>query len=58
MPYVLAGKAGGTLPTGRLLHFDGRSNCDLFVSLLQLFGFDESTFGDPEFCSGPLSGLF
>ncbi|HVY25789.1 MAG TPA: DUF1552 domain-containing protein [Polyangiaceae bacterium] len=57
MPYVLAGKAGGSLRTGRLVKYDHRTNCDLFVALLNLFGFDDTTFGDPEYCSGALPGL-
>ena len=58
MPYVLAGGAGGALPTGRIAHYTHRSNCDLFVSLLNLFGFPDTTFGDPAFCKGALDGLF
>jgi hypothetical protein len=57
MPYVLAGKAGGSLSTGRLLKYQGRTNCDLFVSLLNLLGFDDTTFGDPNYCTGGLPGL-
>lgn len=57
MPYVLAGKAGGSLSTGRLLKYKDRTNCDLFVSLLNLLGFDDTSFGDPNYCSGGLPGL-
>jgi hypothetical protein len=58
MPYVLAGAAGGRLRTGRALRFNKASNCDLFVSLLNLFDVKATTFGDPAYCKGPLPGLF
>ena len=57
LPYVLAGKAAGELSSGRLLNYKGRTNSDLFVSLLNLLGFDDTTFGDPLYCKGGLSGL-
>ena len=57
MPFVLAGSAGGTLPTGRLLNFGGVSHNDMLVSLLNLFGLEHTTFGDPQHCTGPLTGL-
>lgn len=56
MPYVLAG-GGSALRTGRLVRFESRSVCDLFLSIIHLFGFEDTSFGDPEFFTGPLSGL-
>lgn len=56
MPFLLAGGGGG-LKQGRVLDFEGQSHNDLLVSLLNLFGDPRTTFGDPEFCSGPLAGL-
>jgi hypothetical protein len=56
MPFLLAGGGGG-LRGGRWLDFGGRSHNDLLVTLLNLFGHDEQTFGDPEYCEGPLTGL-
>lgn len=50
MPYVLAGAAGGRVRTGRVLKFDGGSNCDLFVSLLNVFDVGATTFGDQAYC--------
>jgi hypothetical protein len=34
-----------------------RSNSDLLVSILNSFGLETETFGDPRFCKGPLPGL-
>jgi hypothetical protein len=64
IPYVLAGRAGGQLATGRYLDYlgdaapgyGGPSNNQLFVSFQKLFGIDSDTFGDPDF-TGELSGL-
>lgn len=57
--YVLAGRAGGALRTGRYLAFrgGGATHNDLLVSVVRLMGFADATFGDPAFCSGPLPGL-
>jgi hypothetical protein len=56
MPFLLAGGGGG-LKQGRILDFAGQSHNDLLVSLLNLCGDPRATFGDPDFCSGPLAGL-
>ncbi len=58
IPFVLAGRAGGRLRTGRYLRYDGKPHNDLLVSVLHLLGIEQSTFGDARFCSGgPLPGL-
>lgn len=57
MPFILAGRAGGQLETQRWLQFNGRPHNDLLVSIMNMFGLPERTFGNPEFCTGPLSGL-
>ena len=57
MPYVMAGSAGGAIQTGRYLQFDRKPHGELFVSIMQALGLQESTFGDPDYCSGPLAGL-
>ncbi len=54
---MLLGNAGGSLRTGRVLSFPGRSVSDAFVSLANGMGSDITTFGDPETCRGPLPGL-
>jgi hypothetical protein len=56
--YILAGRAGGALETGRFLHYEGDvPHNNLLVSILQLFGLPDRTFGNPDWCDGPLSGL-
>ncbi|MEZ4430525.1 MAG: DUF1552 domain-containing protein, partial [Nannocystaceae bacterium] len=57
MPFLLAGSAGGALSTGRVLDCGGAAHNDLLVSLLQLMGLPDQTFGNPYFCQGPLKGL-
>ena len=56
MPFVLAGHGGGLKP-GRFLQFDGKWHNDLLVSIQNLMGVESSTFGDPNFVTGPLPGL-
>jgi hypothetical protein len=57
-PYVLAGSAGGALETGRFLSYEGDvPHNNLLVSLLNLMGLPDTTFGRPEWCTGPLDGL-
>jgi hypothetical protein len=57
MPYVLAGGCGGALKTGRYLKYAGDAHNDLLVSICHAMGVDVSTFGNPDYCTGPLSGL-
>jgi hypothetical protein len=57
-PYVLAGGAGGYFQTGRYLKYDGNvPHNNLLLSLVQSMGLDDQSFGLPEWCQGPLSGL-
>jgi hypothetical protein len=57
-PYVLAGKAGGALRTGRFLTYTGDlPHNNLLVSMLQAMDVSVTTFGKDEWCTGPLSGL-
>jgi hypothetical protein len=56
MPFLLAGGGGG-LRGGRHLRFNGVSHNDLLVSILNLFGDERQTFGDPWHCTGPLGNL-
>ena len=57
-PYVLAGKAGGALQTGRFLNFDGDvPHNNLLLSLTHAMGLDDTSFGNPDWCTGPLTGL-
>jgi hypothetical protein len=57
MPFVLAGKAGGALRTGRHLRYREVPHNDLLVSFLNAFEIEATTFGDPRYCTGPLAGL-
>jgi hypothetical protein len=58
--YVLAGRGGGVLETGRFLRFDPSQQIahnGLLVSLLNAFGIADTQFGKPEWSNGPLPGL-
>lgn len=53
MPFVLAGKAGGSLETGRVLNCldrddDDRRACSLYLSLLDRMGVELPRFGDSD----------
>jgi hypothetical protein len=57
-PYVLAGRAGGALRSGRFLNFDGDvPHNNLLLSLTHAMGLDDTSFGNPDWCTGPLTGL-
>ena len=58
MPFLLAGNLGGMFQMGRRLVVGGRPHNDLFVSLCQAYGMESmTTFGNPDVCTGPLTGL-
>ena len=53
LPIVLAGRAGGTLETGRhLRNKDGTTMSNLLLALLHALGIEQDSFGDS---TGPLS---
>jgi hypothetical protein len=56
MPFLLAGGGGG-LKGGRVLDFNGVAHNNLLVSILNLMGDARTTFGNPEYCQNPLTGL-
>jgi hypothetical protein len=56
-PYVLAGGAGGALRTGRFLQYADLPHNNLLLSLLGAYGLPDTSFGKPEWCTGPLTGL-
>ncbi len=56
LPFLLAGMPS-TFQTGRVLRAEGAAHADLFVSVLQGLGYDDTTFGAAEHCDGPLSGV-
>jgi hypothetical protein len=57
MPFLLAGGAGGRLQTGRWLEVNSQPHNNLLVSVLNLFGVPDQTFGHPDFCTGALADL-
>ncbi len=61
MPFMLAGKGGG-LRGGRWLHhadnsMNRNSHNNLLVSILNLFGDPATSYGNPDFCAGPLANI-
>lgn len=57
LPIVLAGGLGGAMQTGRYVNFANGNTGDLYTSILNMFGFNDQTFGYADLCSGPLAGL-
>lgn len=63
MPFVLAGGTAAAprpLQMGRFLQYadgDEAQHNDLLLSLVQTFGIQDTTFGNPAYCSGPLARL-
>ncbi len=57
MPFLLAGKAGGQLETQRWLKVNSQPHNNMLVSILNMFGIQDQTFGHRDFCTGPLAGL-
>ena len=63
MPFLLAGgtdAAPNPLKMGRYLQYGASPTIkhnDMLVSLLNVFGLPDKTFGNPAYCSGPLARL-
>lgn len=70
LPYVLAGRMGGAVKSGRYVRYPrvpdkdfwpayarGPAHNDLFVSLANMMGAPMTTFGNAAVCKGPLAGL-
>jgi hypothetical protein len=58
MPLVLAGKAQGKYRTGRWVQVPkGTSHNNLLVTILNIFGGTDTTFGDAKYCTGALAGI-
>ncbi|MFT6396567.1 MAG: hypothetical protein ACJAYU_001310 [Bradymonadia bacterium] len=55
MPFVVAGRAGGAISTGRLLQYESMRHSNLLVGLGRSMGADLNNFGQESF--GPLPGL-
>jgi hypothetical protein len=57
-PYLLAGSAAGYFQTGRFLSYTGNvPHNNLLVSVLNAMDVPVTTFGKPEWCTGPLARL-
>ena len=57
MPFLVAGHATNW-KMGQVVKFDGgRPHNDLLLTMLQGFGGMQTSFGDPAFFTGPLTGL-
>lgn len=57
MPFLLAGSCQGAFRTGRYLSYGAVPHNNLHVSLMNAMGVGGNSFGNPNFCTGPLSGL-
>jgi hypothetical protein len=55
MPFIIGGKGGGTLRTGRILDYGGRRHSDLLLSIAHAMGDSATSFGDAG--QGLLPGL-
>jgi hypothetical protein len=58
IPFLLAGKAGGSVRTGQYLKFDKRPHNDLLTSMCRAVGLDNQSFGDARFNTGPIMEIF
>jgi uncharacterized protein DUF1552 len=56
MPFMLAGGGGGLIG-GRWLKYPSLPHNNLLVSILNLFGDTRQTFGEAQYCTGPLTNL-
>jgi hypothetical protein len=56
MPFILAGQGGGLRP-GRHVTYNNVSHNDLLVAILNLFGDTRTSYGSPQYNSGPLGNL-
>lgn len=57
-PWVLGGNLGGHFKTNQFLDFPGQPHNRLLLNLVHGMGLsNETSFGDKDFCSGPLTGL-
>lgn len=62
LPFALLGSAGGYFRTGRFVDYmaggaSGHPHNNLLLSLGQAMGIKDTSFGDPQHCTGPLPGL-
>ena len=46
LPILLAGKGGGTIPSGRFVKFQGQPLCNLYLAMFARMKVKAATFGD------------
>jgi hypothetical protein len=57
-PVVIAGKCGGVIRTGRFVSYSlAPTHNDFLVSIANAMGTKITTFGNPAYCTGPLSNF-
>ncbi|MGC4088616.1 MAG: DUF1552 domain-containing protein [Polyangiaceae bacterium] len=56
MPFLMVG-GGWAFRTGRYVQYQRAPHNNLLVSVLNAMGLSVASFGSPDFCTGPLSGL-
>jgi hypothetical protein len=57
IPFIMAGGKNAGIKTGRWLKVPSQPHNNLLVSLLNVFGGAETTFGHANYCTGALTGL-
>ncbi|MFO0724204.1 MAG: DUF1552 domain-containing protein [Myxococcota bacterium] len=57
MPFIIAGSGGGYFRTGRYVSYTNVSHVNMLVSFLNAMDIPATTFGDPQFCDGPLTNM-
>ena len=55
--WLLMGNVAGFFRSGSVVACNGRSVNDLHTSLCQAYGIQTSSFGNPAYCAGPLTGI-
>ena len=57
MPFMIAGGKNAGIKTGRWLKVPSQPHNNMLVTLLNVFGGTEKTFGNPKYSTGMLAGL-
>jgi len=51
-PFMIGGGGGGAIQPGQWLSYSGEPHNRLLLSIMRMFGMQDTTFGDPNFCGG------
>lgn len=57
LPIILLGSAGGYLRTGRFVQMNGEPHNDVLTTIVNALGIPAQSFGDPQYCKGPMAVL-